>query len=269
MPVYSSMGELNKALKKRAKAERKKNRQEQKQDRRSSRSDTAAAGSSAIVPSKMEKSKDEGPLKKGVADPDVVAACSHGDLASVRALLDSGAAGVNQQNQFGRTGLFKAASYGFVDVCALLLERKADLFLKDAKGYTAVDWARLSRQAETARLLENAMAVRLRDYRAEFEEEERRKALEWIWDRNAACSADVEAALLRNDLAGCVNVLEDCPPRADFDEAKRLNPARAGEIHCTDVMTRHGWTALTKAAAVGDVERAAKIMAAKVSERAS
>ncbi len=36
----------------------------------------------------------------------------------------------------------------------MLLDHGADVFKKDRKGYTSLDWARLSRQEETAHLLE-------------------------------------------------------------------------------------------------------------------
>src|SRR5262245_26444155 len=73
-------------------------------------------------------------------------AARRGDAAMVQMLLDHGAdlharlRGFNQNHQ-DRTVLMDAAIGKNLDVVKLLIARGADLFAKDASGFTALDWA--------------------------------------------------------------------------------------------------------------------------------
>ncbi len=76
-----------------------------------------------------------------------------GDVAAVKALLDSGA-DVNAKFRYGATALFKAAERGHVEVVKLLLERGADITVKDTfYGATAMTWALDNDRVEVIGLL--------------------------------------------------------------------------------------------------------------------
>lgn len=49
----------------------------------------------------------------------------------------------------GRTVLMKAAATGNLDVVRQFINARADLFEEDHKGRTALDWARVSNNANT------------------------------------------------------------------------------------------------------------------------
>src|SRR5215204_5813073 len=80
------------------------------------------------------------PARLDRADPPLVEAARAGDVKRVRALLDGGA----DVNAFGNgrtTALMAAAEAGSEDVARLLIERKADANLRNAKGQTAAEIA--------------------------------------------------------------------------------------------------------------------------------
>jgi len=75
-----------------------------------------------------------------------------GDVAAVTAALDKGA-DVNAKFRYGTTALFKAAERGHTDVAKLLLERGADLKVKDTfYGATAMTWALDGEHIDVVRL---------------------------------------------------------------------------------------------------------------------
>ena len=77
-------------------------------------------------------------------------AASGPSSAAVRLLLDLGAL-VNAQAPNGNTPLMQAARFGTEDSVNLLLARGADRSLRNARNYTAADYARLDGRESTAR----------------------------------------------------------------------------------------------------------------------
>jgi ankyrin repeat protein len=66
-------------------------------------------------------------------------------------------ADINAVNRNGYTPLMKAATTVHIDCtdCVItLLKHKADVFKKDRKGKTALEWARLTNNAHVSRALE-------------------------------------------------------------------------------------------------------------------
>jgi ankyrin repeat protein len=61
---------------------------------------------------------------------------------------------IDRQDDYGRTALIWAASYGFLDVVQLLVSWDASLHLKNRRGHTAADVARLEGQTEVWEFLE-------------------------------------------------------------------------------------------------------------------
>ena len=93
------------------------------------------------------------PARLDRADPPLVEAARAGDAKRVRALLDGGA----DVNAFGNgrtTALMGAAEAGSEDVARLLIERKADANLRNAKGQTAAEIAEAAGRGRLRSLLE-------------------------------------------------------------------------------------------------------------------
>ncbi|KAH7091508.1 hypothetical protein FB567DRAFT_490488 [Paraphoma chrysanthemicola] len=68
--------------------------------------------------------------------------------STVEALLSTGRVQINHQDNYGRTALIWAASYGYLDVVKLLLSWKAAQHIKNGRGHTAADAARLEGHTE-------------------------------------------------------------------------------------------------------------------------
>lgn len=77
-------------------------------------------------------------------------AASGPSSAPVRLLLDLGAA-VNARAPNGNTPLMQAARFGAEDSVGVLLDRGADRSLRNARNYTAADYARLDGREAMAR----------------------------------------------------------------------------------------------------------------------
>jgi ankyrin repeat protein len=67
----------------------------------------------------------------------LIRASSKGDLATVKALLESGT-NVNQTDTNGRTALIEAAWSGHLEIVKFLITNKADINIVDVSGYTAL-----------------------------------------------------------------------------------------------------------------------------------
>jgi len=94
-------------------------------------------------------------LASMAADPgeELRRAAGRGDVAAVKALLDSGAA-VDAANSYGATALTFAADKGHIEVARLLLERGADPNRKDTFYDSSIPaWAAYNGHAEVVRLL--------------------------------------------------------------------------------------------------------------------
>ena len=77
-----------------------------------------------------------------------------GHLDVCRLLLDWGA-NVDRLNKWQYTALHYAAWEGHLSVVKLLVERGADVSVKDERGQTASDWARLNKKKDLANWLDN------------------------------------------------------------------------------------------------------------------
>lgn len=82
----------------------------------------------------------------------LIRASSKGDLATVKAELESGT-NVNQTDSNGRTALIEAAWSGHVDIVKLLVGSKADVNIADVSGYTALMRASEEGYLDIVRLL--------------------------------------------------------------------------------------------------------------------
>lgn len=84
---------------------------------------------------------------------DLLAAVRKGDIAAVRALLDKGA-NVNAKSPYGATPLFFAADRGHTEIAKVLIERGADVSIKDTfYGASALTWAAMKERTEIIKLL--------------------------------------------------------------------------------------------------------------------
>jgi hypothetical protein len=83
----------------------------------------------------------------------LLAAARKGDIAAVRALLDKGV-DINSKTRYGATALSYACDRGYLEVVTLLIERGADVNVKDTfYGATPIDWAAQNGHPDVARLL--------------------------------------------------------------------------------------------------------------------
>lgn len=77
-----------------------------------------------------------------------------GDLATVKKFIEYGS-DVNETAN-GTTPLMLAARYNKVEIIKFLLEKGAKLDAKDERGYTALQYAELSKASEAVALLKQA-----------------------------------------------------------------------------------------------------------------
>jgi ankyrin repeat protein len=82
----------------------------------------------------------------------LIRASSKGDLATVKAAIESGS-NVNQTDSNGRTALIEAAWSGHLEVVKLLTGNKADVNIADISGYTALMRASEEGHLEIVKLL--------------------------------------------------------------------------------------------------------------------
>ena len=78
-----------------------------------------------------------------------------GDIATVKKLLEYGAS-VNEKSN-GMTPLMLAARYNHADIIKLLIEKGADVKVKDEKGITALKYAEASNAKDAAVVLREAL----------------------------------------------------------------------------------------------------------------
>lgn len=82
-----------------------------------------------------------------------------GDFETVKRLVGFGA-DVNEKASNGLTPVMFAARYNKVDILRFLIEKGADLTVKNSKnGFTALKYAELSNAHEAYSILENALGV--------------------------------------------------------------------------------------------------------------
>jgi ankyrin repeat protein len=95
--------------------------------------------------------------------PLIIWAVEYGRLDIVKELLEKGA-DVNLKDKYGHTALIRAAYNGRLDIVKALLEKGADVNLKDNFGHTTLIWAaRKDRLDIVKALLEKGVNVNLED----------------------------------------------------------------------------------------------------------
>merc|ERR1712138_96872 len=91
-----------------------------------------------------------------VSVAELLAACTAGDTARVRDLLDKGAPASAQDEASGESALMRAAAAGSAEVVSLLLERGAPWNALDRNGRCAGEFAVDAQSQECVDLLVNA-----------------------------------------------------------------------------------------------------------------
>ena len=125
----------------------------------------------------------------------LLAATRKGDLATVKRLLDEGA-NVNSRTRYDSTPLFFACDRGNLEMVRLLIERGADLNVKDNfYNATALTWAMSKEHHEIVALLVEK-GVDVTDALAESVREGDRKLLQLILDKGKLSQAALDDALL-------------------------------------------------------------------------
>lgn len=84
-------------------------------------------------------------------------AAINGQANAVRTLIDKGA-NINVKDNDGWTALMQAAYYGYADVAQVLIEKGADVTARDKSGETALNKAEARRKTEIANMLRAAMS---------------------------------------------------------------------------------------------------------------
>lgn len=104
-------------------------------------------------------------IMKTQARKDLTLAAASGHTLEVGRAIELGAEVDSVVNTY--TPLMRAANWGHVDTVAELIAEGADMFATDRRGCTALDWARIARRDNVARVLERAMENEIR-YRRWF-----------------------------------------------------------------------------------------------------
>lgn len=78
-----------------------------------------------------------------------------GNYESVKAFIENGT-NINRKS-LGLTPLMYAARYNKVEILKLLINKGAKLNVKSDKGYTALDYAKMSKADDAYQVLNNAM----------------------------------------------------------------------------------------------------------------
>jgi hypothetical protein len=95
---------------------------------------------------------------------DLLDATESGNIRRVQELLDSGVDINDYVNDYGMTALLLASMYEHIDIVRLLLEKGADVNIKDENGYNALMWASVRGYTDIVRLLlENGADINLQN----------------------------------------------------------------------------------------------------------
>jgi ankyrin repeat protein len=194
--------------------------------------------------------------------PDLLAACSAGDVGIVQALVESGA-DVNAKDLFGNTALIYAASGGHLSLVRWLITQSVQVQAKNQIGMTALRRAQMQGHAEIVALLkkygaeDEAQGVAYGAGAAKGTLDLLQAASEGNLQGVRAClatGADVNAkngegwtALMLATLKGHREIVETL-----------LRQDRAQ----VNARSHHGWTALRYAVSVGDAETLRILLAA-------
>jgi len=86
-----------------------------------------------------------------------------GDLEAVKSMI---AAGTNiNKKSVGMTPIMYAARYNRVEIVNLLIARGADLKIKSSKGYTALEYAKMSKAKDTYKVISEHLDVKMKKKR--------------------------------------------------------------------------------------------------------
>ncbi|RQM15133.1 hypothetical protein B5M09_007666 [Aphanomyces astaci] len=133
-----------------------------------------------------------------------------------------------------------------------LLRHDADVFARDRKGKTALEWARLTNNTGASRHLEMAIQAHIYARRIADADENRVTKHAHVLERHAQLCKDMQTAVAANNVVqirALIQQATDDGMSADvFREA-----ATSHSRYFLDVETSAGWSALTKAASVGDL----------------
>ncbi|ETW06306.1 hypothetical protein, variant 1 [Aphanomyces invadans] len=168
-------------------------------------------------------------------------------------LLFSRGANPNAVNRHGYTPLMKAATIvGAVDcseAVLALLRHRADVFARDRTGKTALEWARLTNNITVCRHLELAIQTHIYARRCAEADETRAHTFADVLERHTKLCVAMQAAVAASDFAQVRNLVSTNDVNVEvFREA-----AAPGVRYFVDIETTAGWSALTKAASMGDL----------------
>jgi hypothetical protein len=154
---------------------------------------------------------------------DLLAAVRKGDIAAVRALLDKGA-NVNSKSPYGATPLFFAADRGHTEIAKVLIERGADVTIKDTfYGATALTWAAEKERTEIIKLLLAKSASGVEDVLESGVEKGNVEMVKTALDKGGIKPEALTAALAvsaKNNQSDIAELLRKAgaipPPKADY-----------------------------------------------------
>ncbi|CAM9329462.1 unnamed protein product, partial [Hapterophycus canaliculatus] len=137
---------------------------------------------------------------------DLTLAAASGKTSDVTRAIELGAGVDTTLN--GYTPLMRAANWGHVDTLAALIAEGSDMFATDRQGRTALDWSRIARHDNAARVLERAMENEIR-YRREATKAVRGKRELWaVVQANARYARHVAKAVDARDLTGVKRIVD-------------------------------------------------------------
>ena len=100
----------------------------------------------------------EAPVKTTIESPDVSTFCKlirAGNFEAVKAMVDNGT-DINRKS-VGLTPLMFAARYNKADIVQLLIDKGAKLKTKSERGYTALEYAKMSKAHEAYKAIATAL----------------------------------------------------------------------------------------------------------------
>ena len=157
------------------------------------------------------------------------------------------------------TDLMRAAVDEDVTVLLKMLlsgNYQANLFMRDSKGRTALDWARLSRNYHAVTLLLQAMSSGIANARLDAMHSPLELEI-YIKETNAAQAAELMTAIKERDTNKTVRILTD-------NKLYREEVEGLGEVFFTDAVGHSGYTSLLLASGFNMVEVVDSLLQYKV-----
>ncbi|OQR88190.1 hypothetical protein ACHHYP_07271 [Achlya hypogyna] len=160
---------------------------------------------------------------------------------------------VNHVNCHGKTALMRAAATTDVDTTDavnILLRHRADVFATDPSGKTALDWARVTNNVPVARRLELAIQSHIVAHRVIHANQEAAAKHDAIAAAHAALAQQMTGLLEAYDAPALRRLVMSSDVSLDV----YTSIFGASPPYFVNLETRLGWTALTKAASLGDLD---------------